>query len=201
MSYFDWNQEIFFDRVFLAGRFFQNMNESAAGPLAWSDVPSVVIMPMHGGNHVVAHPYRGEDQPSAVSAKTFTPSLLADDEEDYYWMLSCVARGAAIYYCPGIPAVDSFQAISGNAYQLTRPQAIGVVSSVTALTHPARFLLDGVLTPGAASVSGRTVTAMASGTLDVWYMPVCLVVAQTPQEVVAEPGDLRMSLTLFEVVP
>jgi hypothetical protein len=199
-GYFGWAQEILFNRVFFGGRIFTNLNEDAAGPLTVTQPAGVIVVPMHAGNGVVWAPYRGADKPLAAEARTFSLAILADEEQDFYWFMALRAQGAAVYYCPGLPAVDSFQAISGQVYQLTRPQAIGIVPAVTTGTHPPRFVLDGVDAPGAATVAGRSVTAAASGLLSVWYMPVYSVafigdVAHT----IAEGGRYNITAELGEV--
>lgn len=200
-GYFGWSQEIFFDRVFFGGREFTNLNEDAAGPLSMVQPPGVILVGMHDGSNVPWSPYRGADRPLAADARTFQLSILADDEADFYWIQGLRSIGAAVYYCPGLPAVDSFQAVAGQTYQLTRPQAIGIWSRVTMDTHPPRFVLDGAPSPGAAAVSGRAVSALASGQLQVWYMPMFTVafVGDLAHEITTG-GDYRITAQLGEVV-
>lgn len=199
---FGWTQEVLFDQVFFGGRVFTNLNEDAAGPLAMGQPPGVVLVGMHDGSNVPFSPYRGADRPLAADARTFQMSLLADDEADFYWMQALRSLGSGVYYCPGLPAVDAFQAVSGQTYQLTRPQAIGIWPAVTISTHPPRFVLDGAAAPGAATVTGRTVSALATGQLQVWYMPmytVCFVGDLSHD--IAEGGNYRITAQLGEVVP
>lgn len=197
-AYFDWTKPIFLDQVYFGGRFFNNLNEDSAGPLVQTDPPGIVLVPTHAGTAIPFAPYRGADKPLAAGGSVFSVAMLADDESDFYWMLGLRSQGAGVYYCPGLPAADSFQAVSGNAYQLTRAQASGIVPGVT--TAPT-ILLAGVETPGAASVSGRTVSATASGLLTIWYMPV-YTVCFTAEVVrtISVSGQLVLNTTLAEVV-
>lgn len=200
-GYFGWSKPILSERVWLGGRYFANWNEDAAGPLTQSEPPSTIVVPMHDGSAILQSPYRGPDKPLAVAGSSFGVALLADDEADYYWLLGLASLGRALYYFPGLPAADSFRAIAGQAYQLTRPQAAGIVPPISgAPINDPDFVLDGTPNPAAATATGRTVNALLSGELTVWYMPVYLVSVRDAQRSIGSGGELVINTTLLELV-
>ena len=98
------------------------------------------------------------------------------------------------------PGGSAYTAISLLTLIATRElRATGIVTGVTAVTHPSVILLAGAVSPGSGSVSGQTLSATATGQVGVEYTPVFRVVPRIAQEF-SEPNGLVVALDCEEVI-
>lgn len=186
--------------IYLDGHWYRDWPEVEGGGLTWEDDDGVLVLAMLDGSHVIQVPYRGSKAPLIGDRKTFQAGFLADRESDYIALETAKSKGGPLDFCPGLWMVDSFNAVDGQTYTLTRPQAAGNVAGVTIGTHPPRFFLNGVEDADAATVENQTVTAAETGQLAVWYMPVFRVAILGYSRAIADVNDLRVSMTLAEIV-
>lgn len=166
----------FFDApIYLDGRSFSLHN----GPdgLQWSSPMTAYMVQALDGTHRIIRPYIGTGAPDGRAPVSFSMELLVASESDYKTLMRAEARAATVWVCPLVRAVEVFQATSGETYRLSRPIARDIVPGVDETEYKTIIELDGVENQAAASVSGRDVTAAASGTLVVESTPVfaCLV--------------------------
>ncbi len=182
---------------YLDGRTFAAL----AGPesVTWSPSSGLIVKTTLAGTHVVQRPYTGAASPSLRQRYTFSASLLAVDEDDYRAINLAESRGAAVYWCPFVRTIETFNATSGSTYTLSRPDANGIVTGVTGSTHPYVILLAGVVSPGSGTVSGSTLTASATGVISVEYTPAFRVIVRTTHTA-EEPNRLVVGLELEEVI-
>lgn len=185
-------------QTYLDGRSFSLLD----GPegISWqADGAALLARRTLAGTHLTQRRYLGATAPNARTTYRFSTSFLAAAQEDVRAVLAAEGRGEVVYFCPFVYACEVFEVASGSTYKLSRPRASDVVPGVTTTTHPHGLVLDGVLTPGAATISGQTVTAAATGTLEVHYCPVFRVIPG-PSWTWTSVGRLAFSLELQEVI-
>lgn len=182
---------------YLDGRTF----DALAGPdsITWSPSSGLIVKTTLAGTHVIQRPYTGSTSPALRQRYTFGASLLAANEDDYRAINLAESRGAAVYWCPFVRTIETFDATSGSTYTLSRPDANGIVTGVTGSTHPYAILLAGVVSPGSGAVSGATLTAAATGVISVEYTPVFRVIIRT-MHTSQGPNRLIVGLQMEEVI-
>lgn len=158
-------------------------------------------MKSHANTSILQRLYFGPEAPQRRDGITFSLEfqVFADDLAEK--IRSVAVRSSWFYFTPFDRQTDIFDAVSGEAYKLTRPLARSIVSGVTSVTHPDLVYLDDVLDGAAATVSGQTLTANSTGVIRIDYTPIYKVVLLGDiDERVGETNELLMSLTLEEVV-
>lgn len=168
--------------------------------LAWEEADTLLALPTHGGTTILQNLDLGTAAPDTRVAFGFTVSRLGVTEAEYARVRRAKAKGRAFYWCPYVWAEEVFQIVNGSTYTLTRPVARGIVTGVTALTHPDTLELDGSSAPSAATVSGQTVTAADTGELVIRYLPVFRVIMPRLSNQVPEVNGLSYDFDLLEVV-
>lgn len=171
-------------------------------PIEVEDSEGLIVMEAHEGTSVLQRIYRTPTSPKVWDAKRFTFRLLASDEDAWRKFKQVKSRGGWVYFSNGMRCVDTFPAVSGTAYNLTRRLANGLVAEVTAnpSEFPTRVYLDGVLTPGAATVVTQTVTAASTGEIMVEYTPAFRVAITSFPESVAAFNVGYGSVVMTEVI-
>ena len=175
---------------------------AVGGPdqIGWTVANGLVVVPTFAGTHVLQRPYYGADAPEDRRRVQFSVGMLCDDYDDYRAFARAAASGAAVYWWPSIYTTEVFEIAAGSTYKLTRPVAWTLASGVSNVTHPLDLYLDGVSDSGAATVSGQTVTAVKTGTLEINYSPIFKVVVLDLAQEVLSPNQMRISATLEEVI-
>jgi len=183
--------------IYLDGYFHRDWPEAG---IEWRADDGVILIPMLAGNNVVQVPYRGSKAPLIGDKQVFTGGFLVDQEEDFKQIEKAIAKGRAVYFCPGLWRVEMFPAVAGSTYTLTRPLAAGIVPNVTAITHPLTLWKDDVEDTNCATVAGQTVTAVETGEIAVRYMPAFRVVFTEYSRAIAGVNDLGVTFALSEFV-
>lgn len=181
-GYFGWERQAYATRAWLGGRLFQTFYEASAGPLEMSGPGSLIMRASHGGTALQHRAFLGSKAPACRDPKTFPCTIIADFEDDVRHVWRLQAAAALFDFAPGLAVVDRFDSVaSGSTYLLNRRLGSLVSPAILEAFHPVYhgplstlFYLDGLLAPAAASigVDGRTVTAAATGMLEVLYSPV-----------------------------
>jgi hypothetical protein len=204
-GYRDWSIPFLLEQPYFDGRFYNTLVEESPGSIKWEPSPGVFVLDNHAGGAVMQRPYRGEQAPALGDCVKTTVSFLADDEADYTALRISRARCAPVVFVPGTWEMEVFAATSGTTYMLNRAPAAGIVPTpgpggvVLDATTLLRIYLNGTLTPGAASVSGRQVVALATGELAIWHMAAYLVaIVSNPHEWKAH-NELIVSFEVEEV--
>lgn len=187
--------------IYLDGHWFQDWPE--VGTTVFGMIPSqgLILLETLAQTHIPQRHYRGARAPLKGDKLDFSCGFLVDGLEDYKFLARAVSRARPLYFCPGVWCGETFPAVAGSTYTLSRPLATGIVPGVSEVTHPTSLYLgDGEdANPAAATVVGQTVSALLTGELFVWYMPVFRVAISWSQEV-PDVNDLRVALTLSEAV-
>jgi hypothetical protein len=162
--------------IWLDGRTFSVHNGPESG-VAWATPMTAYLVQALDGSHRVIRPHLGEGAPDGRAPVSFSMELMIASESDYRSLMRAEARAAAVWVCPLIRSIEVFQAVSGGSYRLSRPIAYGIVPGVNETEYETIVEIDGVENSSAATVSGRTVSALASGVLVIESTPVfaCLV--------------------------
>lgn len=173
-------------------------------PLGFQRNPSLgaTVIPTHASTHKVHLPFTGLVTPSQMRSYTFSFEWLADSQQDWYDLKAASVSKRVIDFCPVLWEVDEFSpVVDEEEYRLSRRTARSVIAAITSITHPDAFTLDGADAPSAATISGQTLTADASGTVLVArYVPVYRVVVSRFDEAIAEINDMRANVELTEVI-
>lgn len=198
-GYVEWVRPLFAPGdMYLDGLALEVPPEEGFGGVTWTKDGGVFIRRTHDGSAVVFRPYRGVDASAIPQRYTFQIGLLGDSESDFIRLSIAEAAGRLVSFVPGLPACDVFPgAVSGNSYTLNRAVASDVIGSIDPGVFPVLVYLDGVENDEAATVSGRTVTATASGELAIYYMPVFQVLPLS-QGSVQEYNRLMVTWALSE---
>lgn len=186
-----------FDKPFFDGSYFVG---KMSAPVSWEPANNVIILPTLAGGAIVQQLYTGAKGPSIHQAYPFQLQWIVGHQEDYERLLAAKAHGRPVSLFVGYTACDMFLAQSGSTYTLSRPIAVGVVTGLTDPPYSVRLLLDGVLTPSCATVSGQTVTAAATGEITVLYPPVHYVIVTTLKHKYTSVNNLQIDATLQEVI-
>lgn len=197
-----WIRQIFATdgRCYFGGRTFDNWLEVAGGLIEVNEGVGLVVVPTESGKDIIQQYYRGATQPEDPGKRVFSTGFIADSEDDYFHYRRVKGRNEAISFFPGVPPqVDLFAATNGETYMLSRLPALGSVPGVTEDDFPILIYLEGELDPSAADITGRTVTANATGELEVEYMPVYTVIISSLSERAEDSGTHVISMTLSEV--
>ncbi len=197
-GYFLWTQNWFNYQPQIDGQAIS----AIGGPdeISWTSSSGLFVTPTFAGTHVLQRPYYGTDAPEDRKHWRFDIGLLCDEYDDYRAFARAAASGAAVYWWPSLYAVEMFEIAAGNTYKLTRSVAWTIATGITSTTHPLDMYLEGVQDLAAATVSGQTLTAVKSGTLELHYSPIFKVVVLDLNTSVEAPNYMRISATLDEVV-
>lgn len=189
-------------RCYFGGRVFDNWLEIAGGPISAQRTSGVVIIPTEAGTHILQRYYRGPTVSAAANARAFSTGFLADSQSDYFAWTRIQGRGEATTFFPGLWESELFNVTSGQTYKLRRLPALGVVPGLEAEDFPVEVYLDGEAEPdpAAATISGRNVTALVSGQIEVLYAPLYTVVITAQGEQVEDSNTMLVTMTLTEVV-
>ncbi len=208
-GYFGWQRQAYATRAWLGGRLFQTFYEASAGPLEMSGPGSLIMRASHGGTALQHRAFLGSKAPACRDPKSFPVTILADFEDDVRHIWRLQAAAALFDFAPGLAVVERFEGVaSGSTYTLNRRLGSLVSPAIREEFHPVYhgpldtiFYVDGVEDPGAATIGGdgRTVTATASGILEVLYSPVFAVEMQGGFTMAADlVGRMTLSFTLQE---
>ena len=195
----EWTDPVYLlDRPYLNGSF---LSRQIPKPTQRKPVVGVIPLPTCAGTHVVQGDFAGAKSPNDKVewewTITFNP---VDSQDDYELFMVAMAKGGPVYWTAGQPCVDTFNAVSGSTYKVSRPLADGIVPDGSLATdHAYKVYLDGVLTPSAASVSGQTVTAANTGEITIIYCPVHRVLLQM-DEALTDTGVMGCQVTLTEII-
>lgn len=184
-----------FDRIFLDGTFIPQWPGLKADA-----APSLFLLPTHGRTHIIQRPFAGSVKPKDYHALVFTVPTQAVDQASWYRLKRAKAKGGAFWFAPGIRQVDVFPATNGAPFRLSRPLATGIVTGITALTHPTIIFLDDEEDPSAATVSGQNVTANADGELAIEYSPAHRVVLTRFPETIEEHNKATATIVFEELL-
>lgn len=154
----------------------------------------------HANTMIAQRLYHGPEAPRLRRGLDFTGTWNVWSKEFAETIRSAGAAGTVFYFCPLDRRTDRFDATSGETYKLTRPLARGIVSWVTALTHPDKILLDGSVDPTAATVSGQNVVANATGEIEVHYTPVYRVIGKRMSDSIPTANGYVLSFEFEEFV-
>lgn len=181
-GYHYWSRQALAMRAWIGGRLFETFYEEKAGPLEMSGPGSLIMRASHAGTALQHRAFLGSKAPACRDPKVFPCTIIADFEDDVRHLWRLQAAAALFDFAPGLAVVERFEDVaSGSTYTLNRRKGSLVSPAILEAFHPVYhgplstvFYLDGVLTPGAATIGGdgRTVTAAASGLLEVLYSPV-----------------------------
>jgi hypothetical protein len=186
--------------VYLDGTFFRDWPEVGTAPHTMTPSDGVFRLRMLDASDVVQRPFRGSKAPLKGDHRDFTQGFLVDRQSDYIALERVQSKAGLVYFCAGWWLFESFDATTGSTYTLTRPLASAIVPGVTSGTHPPTFYLNDVEDAAAASAAGQTLTALKTGRIGIWYMPVFRVVVEGIQGAIDDVNDLRVTLTLAECV-
>ncbi len=193
----EWEPPRLLDRPWLDGVFFQSFlpQPTKIDPRE----ESLFLIRTHAGTDIQASPFAGSASPLLKDPKKFTISYNpVDSSDDDDLIRSVRAKGSAVQFCCGWRCKDTFQATSGSVYLLSRPLASSAVPGIDETGYPTVVKLNGVVTPSAATVVGQTVTANATGLIEITYTPVHLVQPKGLAESLLQTGVLGLEFTLEE---
>lgn len=186
------------DTVYIDGMFVET------GMQGLSKKPSsgtLFHMKSHANTSILQQLYFGPEAPQRRDGVDFSVEFQVFVDELLEKLRSISSLSNWFYFCPFDRQADIFDAVSGSSYTLVRPLARSVVPGVTSVTHPDLIYLDGVLDGAAASVSGQTLTANATGVIRIDYTPAYRVVLLGDiTERIGDIGEILVSMTLNEVV-
>lgn len=185
-------------RFFLAGRTYDFWPEGEAAPLVVSPGEGAIVLTMEDGSHIVQIPYRDIAAPLISDPHTFQTGFAGDSEDDCKHLERQRSLGAPVVFFPAMPLTETFQG-PGN-FTLLRAPAVGVVPGITLGTYPTQIYLNEVLTPGAATVTGRSVSASGSGVVAITYYPAYQVIIQAVQWRLQGLNDYVGTFSLMEIL-
>jgi len=166
--------------------------------------PGANVVATHAKTHKVQIPYTGTGRPDQRRAYTFTMDWQADDEDDYFELLSRGVSSEILDFCCFWWVADRFAPVtSGSTYQLSRRRADGLISGVDEAKFPTIWTADGaeqVYTWPTSYDSQEWVAPGAYSEVIVKYLPLTRVVVSKMDEDVGEVNDLRLSIELTEVL-
>lgn len=154
----------------------------------------------HANTKIAQRLYHGIEAPRIRQGFNFSGNWRIWDKEFIEAIREAVGAGEPFLFAPLDRCTDVFDAIDGSSYQLTRPLARSVVSWVTDLTHPDLIKIDGVTDPTAATISGQTVTAAATGVLTIHYTPIYEVIGKTISDDIPTNNGYDLSFVFEEFV-
>lgn len=154
----------------------------------------------HANTDVLQRLYHGVEAPQRRQGFDISGQLRMFAQEQAESFRETMAVGTYFMFAPMDRAVDTFSAVSGTSYLLTRPLASSVIGSVTESDHPTIVKLDGVVDPTAANVVGQAVSALATGVLTIHYSPIYRMIVQSFEESVEKFNDLTFDFTFQEIV-
>lgn len=186
-----------FDRPWLDGGYFET---GTAHPTNWEPADNTIVLDNLAGGNILQLLYTGSKAPSLQQGYPFDMHWLVAVQADFERLVAAKARGTPVQFCIGCRVCDSFLAISGQSYTLSRPVANGVVTGVTDLAYPQRIVLNGVDTPSAGSVSAQTFTAAATGVIDVHYTPLHYVLVRKLAYNMLDENKMEITARLEEFI-
>lgn len=196
LGWAEFAQPYLFDQIYLNGSWVPQRPVLRQEPFE----ESCWALPTAAGTHIFQREFRGDDAPKDKRALRFSFDVQADTDLAWWALKEAKGTCAPFYFATGVRQTDTFAATSGSTYRLTSPIAAGIVPGVTTVTHPHVIKLDGVVDPSAATISGQTLTANATGTIIVQYTPVHWVrIAQFPEEI-AQHNDAVIAVVLEELL-
>lgn len=196
-GYVHWNADFFRGLPYLGG---YELSRRFGDGFSWDESEGVFLLPTHGKTTIIQQPYVGESRPLELSAIEFKIPRLAVAEEDWFKVRRVKAKGAGAYFVPYLWTEEVFEAVNGQQYILGRKVAWSIAPGVSSITHPARYFVDDVENGAAATISGQMLTAAATGTLAVRYMPAFKVVVGPIGHTVKQVNELQSQITLTEVL-
>lgn len=161
----------FLDSFYLNGKFFACLPEED-NPYGEQDVEGAVILVGLDGSGIIQVPFRGDAAPLNLDRKSFSFGFLVDSEDDFIALQFAKAAGEPVPFCSGSWVTEMFPATAGQTYSLSRPSADSVLPSMPGVDLTPKIYLEGERSDGSASVVGSRVTALATGRIGVYYMPV-----------------------------
>jgi hypothetical protein len=162
--------------------------------------PGLFALPTHGRTHIVQRPYGGAEKPKAYTALRFSTTVRAISEEQWYALKRAKALGAPFDFSCGLRQVDTFQAVSGSVYRLTRALGVSVVPWISEMLYPTIVEYSGAVDPTAATVSGRDVTALKTGVISILYTAVHKVIFSAFPEEIQVLNGLDANISLEEIL-
>lgn len=196
-GYLYWEAEFYRGLPYLGG---YTLSRKFSRGFSWTDSAGIFVLPTHGGTAITQRPFLGENRPLELVAAEFRIPRAAVDEEDWFLIRRVKASGASALFVPYLWTEEVLDVVSGENYLLGRSVAWGIATGVSSATHPARYFLDDSEDPSAATISGQTLTALATGRLAVRYMPAFRVVVDSISHTVQDVNDLQSPLALTEVL-
>jgi hypothetical protein len=154
----------------------------------------------HANTMIAQRLYHGPEAPKTRRGIDITGSWKVFSKEFAEKLRSCAAAGAVFYFAPLDRRTDRFDAVSGETYKLTRPLARSIVPWVSAVSHPDKILLDGVVDPTAATISGQNVVANDTGEIEVHYTPIYRVIGRRMSESIQQANSFVVSFEFEEFV-
>lgn len=175
------------------------------GASAYTKTPqegSLWALKTHAGTHIVQRAYRGPEAPRERKGFRFTGRMQVNSQDRAEALRAACVHGGPFYFANLDRATDVFDAVIGEAYKLTRPLATSVLASegVDETSHPTKILLDGVVDPTAASITGQVVTAADTGVLTIHYTPIYRVITLDWAETIEKFNAFDFDFTFEEVV-
>lgn len=135
----------------------------------------LVQSPDASGTTFLWRPYRSGDVPRALSRYSFTFSVEAITEDDFYRFQRARSLAEPVWFIPGMRVGDTFDVEAGATVTLSRPRAAAAgVGGVTESSHPTSFWLNGssVTAPGSWDDGQNfTVDGSTNGVLQIVYTP------------------------------
>lgn len=152
-------------------------------------------------NTMIAHRlYHGVEAPRLRRGYDFSGTWVIWDIDLIKAIRTATGSGQSFLFSPLDRCTDTFDATSGETYKLTRSVARGTVSWVTSATHPDEILLDGVVDPTAATVSGQNVVANDTGVITVHYTPVYRVIGRLVSDDIPTNNGFDLNFNFEEFV-
>lgn len=196
-GYLYWEAQFFKGLPYLGG---YELSRKFSEGLAWEESEGVFLLPTHGKTTIVQRPYIGSGRPLELEAIEFKVPRKAVDEEDWFLVRRVKGKAASAYFVPYVWTEEVFEVTSGTDCTLGRRPAWGIAPGVTSDTHPARYFLDDVEDPTAATITGQVLSPTVTGTLAVRYMPAFKVCVGALAHVVRGVNDLQTQIALTEVL-
>jgi hypothetical protein len=152
----------------------------------------------HAGTDIAQRPYRGADKSADYDKLTFQLSFQAQKQVQWEALKLARAKCSTFYFSFGVPDWAVFNVTSGDHFTMPRYFAYDVIAGVTTGTNPTRIYLNGVLTPSAASFSGRAGTANNTGQIAVHYTAATLAYFTQFPESIPELNNATIQATIEE---
>lgn len=154
----------------------------------------------HANTMIGQRLYHGPEAPNLRRGVDFSGTWKVFSKTFAERLRAAGASGDVFYFAPLDRRTDRFDAVSGETYKLTRPLARSIVPWVSAVSHPDKILLDGVVDPTAATISGQNVVANDTGEIEVHYTPIYRVIGRRMSESIQQANSFVVSFEFEEFV-